>query len=164
MPSFANGGERCKRGRRGSALLDATMAIAVLGILSLLLLKLSLNVLLPRQWTMTQSLTDAYLTYEKAYAQRVPFETLTAGASPWPAQPQSAATDVEIGRMPGGAPLTGTIYRTRVADSGNYVADGGAGTIATNPAAMKIWKLQSVLKYQIGDRTYVKSRTVTRAQ
>lgn len=153
-----------KRRRRGMALVDATLAITVLGLLGLILLKLSLNVLIPRQWTMQQTLSDAYLTYEKAYAQRVPFETLTDANSPWPAQPQYATSSIEIGRTPGGTPVTGTVYRTRTADGGNYPIDGGTGTAAINPAAMKIWKVQSVLTYTIGGNTYVKSRTVLRAQ
>ncbi|QUE52166.1 hypothetical protein KBB96_04560 [Luteolibacter ambystomatis] len=146
------------------ALVDATLAITVLGMLGLILLKLSLNVLIPRQWTMQQTLSDAYLTYEKAYAQRVPFETLTGVSSPWPAQPQYSTTSIEIGRTPGGTPVTGTVYRTRSADGSNYPIDGGTGTTTNNPAAMKIWKVQSVLTYNIGGNTYVKSRTVVRAQ
>ena len=141
------------------------MAIATLGVLGLLMLKLALNVLTPRQWTMQQTLSDAYMTYEKSYAQRVPFETLTSNtSSPWPAQPQSSSVSVEIGKTPGGKSVTGTVYRTRVPDSLNYVADGGTGTTTTNPAAMKVWKVQSVLTYSIGGHTYVKSRTVVRAQ
>ena len=36
--------------------------------------------------------------------------------------------------------------------------------VTTNPAAMKVWKAQSVLTYQIGNRSYAKSRTVLRSQ
>ena len=54
--------------------------------------------------------------------------------------------------------------RTRVPDAGNYPIDGGSGTLATNPAAMKVWKVQSVITYKIGDRNYAKSRTVLRSQ
>jgi len=146
------------------ALIDATLAITVLGMLGLILLKLSLNVLTPRQWTMQQTLSDAYLTYEKSYAQRVPFETLTAVNSPWPAQPQYSSSSVEIGKTPGGTSVTGTVYRTRSPDAANYPIDGGTGTTTNNPAAMKVWRVQSVLTYTIGGNTYVKSRTVVRAQ
>ena len=71
---------------------------------------------------------------------------------------------MEIGRLPGNRPITGTITRTRRPDPGNYPIDGGTGTVDTNPAAMKIWAVQSVLSYKIGQRTYVKSRTVVRSQ
>ncbi len=140
------------------------MALSVLTVLGLLLLKLSLNVLYPRQWTLQQTLSDAYLTYEIAYAQRIPFETLTATSSPWPMFPTTTSTTVEIGKVPGGKSVNATVTRTRIADTDNYPIDGGTGTITSNPAAMKIWKVQSILNYQIGGRNYVKSRTVIRSQ
>ena len=146
-------------------IIEVTMSLAVLTILGLLLFKGAMNVLYPRQWTLYQSLTDAYLTFEKAYAQRIPFDTLTGDASPWPAQPADPSTStVEIGRIPGGEVISATLIRTREADANNYPADGGSGTTTTNPAAMKVWKVQSILSYSVGDRNYVKSRTVIRAQ
>jgi hypothetical protein len=153
---------RCARG--GMVLLEATLALSLLTVLGLGLLKLSLGVLHPRQWTLQQVLTDAYLTYERAYAQRVPFETITSASSPWPIHPATTSTQVEVGRLPGGRPLIGTVIRTRMPDSGNYPVDGGTGTVVNNPAAMKIWRLQSVLTYQISGRNYAKSRTVVRSQ
>jgi hypothetical protein len=154
-----------RRFARGSALIEVTMALTVLTILGLLLFKGSLNALYPRQWTLEQTLSDAYLTFEKAYAQRIPFSDLTAATSPWPAHPQSSEVpDVEIGRIPGGTPIYATVTRTRIPDENNSVADGGNGDTAANPAAMKVWKVQSILSYSIGSRTYVKSRTVVRSQ
>lgn len=140
------------------------MALSVLTVLGLLLLKLSLNVLHPRQWTLQQTLSDAYLTYEIAYAQRIPFETLTGTSSPWPTFPANSSSSVEIGKLPGGRSVNATVTRTRIADPDNYPIDGGTGTVASNPAAMKIWRVQSILSYQIGGRNYVKSRTVIRSQ
>ena len=47
----------------------------------------------------------------------------------------------------------------------NYPIDGGSGTPdTTNPAAMKIWKVQSVITYTVGSRNYAKSRTILRSQ
>ena len=60
--------------------------------------------------------------------------------------------------------MTGTVLRTRLADANNYPLDGGSGTTTTNPASMKVWKIQSVLTYNIGGRSYAKSRTVIRSQ
>jgi len=140
------------------------VALALLTVLGLVLLKLSLNVLHPRQWILGQTLTDAYLTYERAYAERIPFESLLANNSPWPAFPTTSMTVVEIGRLPGNQPVTGTVTRTRIPDPGNYPLDGGTGTVDSNPAAIKVWKAQSVLTYTIGSRTYAKSRTVLRSQ
>jgi hypothetical protein len=145
-------------------LLEAMMSLSILTILGLVLLKLSINVLYPRQWSLQQTLSDAYMTYEVAYAQRIPFEELTSGTSPWPAFPTSTTSSAEVGRVPGNKPITATVTRTRIPDSDNYPIDGGTGTLASNPAAMKIWKVQSILSYKIGNRNYVKSRTVIRSQ
>ncbi len=145
-------------------LVEAGLSLSILTFVGLMLLKLSLNILTPRQWGLQQSLTDAYMTYERAYAERIPFDSLLATSSPWPAFPSTTVTSVEIGRLPGNRPLLGTVTRTRVPDSGNYPIDGGTGTLATNPAAMKVWKVQSIVTYKVGNRNYAKSRTVLRAQ
>lgn len=150
--------------RRGFILMEAMLSLSILTVLGLTLLKLSLNILAPRQWIMQQTVTDAYMTYERAYAERIPFENLLANGSPWPAFPDTDVITVEVGRLPGNVPITGTVTRTRIADPGNLTDDGGSGTIATNPAAMKVWKAQSILTYKVGNRTYAKSRTVIRSQ
>lgn len=145
-------------------LIEAGLSLSLLTFIGLVMLKLSLNILQPRQWGLQQTLTDAYMTYERSYAERIPFENLLANDSPWPAFPATSAVSVEIGRLPGNRPVLGSVTRTRLPDAGNYPIDGGSGTLATNPAAMKVWKVQSVISYQIGSRNYVKSRTVLRSQ
>jgi len=145
-------------------LVEAMMAMSILTILGLILLKLSINVLYPRQWSLQQTLSDAYLTYEIAYAQRIPFDELTATTSPWPMYPTTTSSTVEIGRVPGSRPINATVTRTRIPDDDNYPIDGGTGTVTSNPAAMKIWKVQSIVSYQVGNRNYIKSRTVIRSQ
>lgn len=149
---------------RGFALIEATLSLSLLSVVGLLLLKLSLNVIHPRQYTLQQVLSDSHMTFERARAERVPFDNLVDVDSPWPAFPDVATETVEIGKLPGGKPVTGTVTRTRIASTENYPVDGGTGTVAVNPAAMKIWRVQSVLNYTIADRTYYKSRTVIRAQ
>ena len=47
--------------------------------------------------------------------------------------------------------------RTRTPDANNANA-------TNNPAGMQVWKLQSVVRYTVGGRTYLKSRTVVRSQ
>lgn len=162
---------RKQRSRRGFVLVEATIAMSILTVLGLVLFKLSLNILTPRQWALQQTVTDAYMTYERAYAQRVPFETVTAADSPWPISPATTQSTVVLGRLPGkdtessgSRVISGTIYRYRTADPGNYPIDGGTGTPATNPAGIKVWRLQSVVSYRIGGREYIKSRTVVRTQ
>jgi len=137
----------------GYLLVEAMMTMSILTVLGLVLLKLSINILHPRQWTLQQSISDAYMTYERSFAERVPFDTLTANVI-WPTYPATATTNnVRLGALPGGGAITGTVYRTKTAQ-----------VIADNPASMQVWQVQSVLTYVVGNRTYVKSRTVIRSQ
>ncbi|QTN32955.1 hypothetical protein HZ994_11685 [Akkermansiaceae bacterium] len=150
--------------RRGFALVEATMAMSLLSVVGLFLLKLSLNVIAPRQYSLQQVLSDSHMTFERARAERIPFESLLASNSPWPAYPAFATENVVLGRLPGGTAVSGTVFRTRIADAENYPIDGGSGTVVSNPAAMKVWRVQSILRFEISGRTYVKSRTLVRAQ
>jgi len=155
-----------RRTNKGFALVEATMAMALLSVTGLLLLTLSLNVIQPRQYSLQQILSDSYLTFERAQAERIPFGSLLANDSPWPVSPAVSNETVEIGKLPGGRAVTGVVTRTRTRDANNLAANGGVGvgTLATNPASMEIWRVQSILRYEISGRTYVKSRTVVRAQ
>lgn len=135
----------------------------ILSAAGLMLLKLAMNILLPRQWVLQQTISDSYMTAEKAKAQRIPFDEISVTNSPYPLG-SVAETEVEIGKLPGlgttqGVPVKGTLRRTRI------LLEGTEATNAKpNPANMEVWKLQSVLTYEIGNRTYSKSRTVVRSQ
>lgn len=162
-------GFRKTRSPKAFVLVEIALSLALLTVIGLVLLKMSLNILSPRQSTLSQAISDAYMTYERAYAQRVPFEILappvgSTNVSPWPIYPLTTSSTVELGRLPGNVVVTGTVIRSRTPDPLNYVADGGTGTILTNPGGMKTWRLQSVLSYRVGDREYLKSRTVVRTQ
>ncbi|MGJ8643348.1 MAG: hypothetical protein ACSHX9_08085 [Luteolibacter sp.] len=145
-------------------LIEMTMSLSLLTVVGLILLKLSLNVMYPRQHTLQSVLSESYLTYERSMAERIPFEDIVANDSLWPMYPQLATEQVYIGKLPGGLAVYGDITRTRMPDTDNYPIDGGTGTLTTNPAAMEVWRVQSILSYEISDRTYVKSRTVVRSQ
>lgn len=154
-----------RRMQPGMVLIEATMAVGLLTVVGLILFTLTMNVITPRQYALQQVLSDSYLTFERAQAQRIPFETLvTEDETPWPIFPEVATEEIEIGKLPGGRSVEGTVIRTRYPDDTNYPMSGGTGTEVTNPAAMEIWRVQSVLRYSIADRTYVKSRIVIRAQ
>lgn len=150
--------------RTGSVLIEAVAALVLLTVAGLTLLKGSLNTLAPRQWALIQNITDAHLTYEEAYSNRIPFEDLTAGGSPWPIYPIKSTTSVVLGTLPGGSEVTGTVIRTRRPDPINLPAHGGIGTAATNPAEMQIWQVQTHLLYKIGGRDYRKTRVCVRSQ
>lgn len=145
-------------------LIETTIAMTMLSVLGMALLKLSLNVTAPRQWTLQQTVTDAYMTFEKASAQRLPFDDLTSANSLWPVYPTMATTTVEMGRLPGGRVINGVVTRTRFADANNLPAKGGSGTAVSNPASMEVWRFQSIIRYEVGGRSYLKSRTVVRSQ
>ena len=145
-------------------LIETVAALVILTIVSLALLKGAMNTLAPRQWSLTQNISDAYLTYEKAYAERIPFDDLTANDSPWPVYPSKAEQTVVIGTLPGGRTLSGKVIRTRKPDSNNLPTSGGVGTTATNPSELQSWLLQSLLVYELHGREYVKTRSIVRTQ
>lgn len=145
-------------------LVEMVIAIALLSTVGIVVFKSSIDLIAPRQSVLHQNVSDSYVTFEEAFASSINFEDLTANNSPWPQFPDTATVDVEIGKLPGGRPITGTVIRTRIADPNNFNSAGGNGTIATNPAEMETWQLESHLTYQIGDQTYVKSRTTVRTQ
>jgi len=152
--------------RPGTILVEMTAAIILLTSIAFVVLKSSIDLLEPRQWVLHQNVSDSYLTFEEALAARVSFQELTSTTteSPWPLDPEQNVVNVEIGQLPGGRPITGTVTRTRIPDPNNLPTAGGTGTNLTNPAGMETWLLESHLTYQIGDETYVKSRTMIRTQ
>jgi hypothetical protein len=150
-------------------LVELALSLALLTSIGLVVFQGSLDILAPRQWIIQQNMSDAYLTYEEAYAQRISFEELTSIESPWPVYPQKVTTEVEIGKFPGGRPIMADVTRTRIPDNNNLPDNilanyGGTGTQATNPSEMQTWQVQSHLSYKIGTNEYVKSRTIIRTQ
>ncbi len=148
----------------GSMLVELTIALTLLTSIGLIVFKGNLDIMAPRQWVIHQNMSDAYLTYEEAYAQRISFEQLTGVDSPWPIYPQTDNTEVEMGKLPGGLPITANVIRTRIPDSNNLPEFGGSGSNSSNPSEMQTWQIQSHLSYQIGENDYIKSRTIIRTQ
>ena len=144
--------------------LEAAVGYGVLLIVALLLLKGSRTVAAAQQWTVRQAMTDAYLTKESALGTRWPFDDFKLNGSPWPTYPSIDEETVTVGRMPGGLPVTATVRRTKFPADDNLASAGGAGSELTNPAQTEAWKLQSLLLFKVGDRDYIKSRTVLRVR
>lgn len=138
--------------------------MALIGVVAMMLLRSSINALSGRYWTIMQNMSDAYMGFEVALAQRVPMDEVVGGSTLWPSNPTRATSTVTVGHLPGGTPVTATLYRTRLPDANNLAAAGGTGTATSNPARMEVWKLQSHLVYTIGNATYRKSRTVVRVR
>jgi len=152
----------------GSILIEMTVALGLLTAIGMFLLIGSLDMMPPRNWVIIQNITDAHLTYEEAYAKRVPFEKITDTGSDWPLYPAKSSQEIELGKAPGGIPIKGTIIRTRIPDENNLPDDPSdasyAAKLIKNPAEMETYKLQSVLTFKIGSQDYYKSRTVIRTR
>lgn len=146
----------------GSALIEVSISYATLVVVALLSFKASVNVTATQAWTVKQSMSDAFIMRETALASRIPFSDIVGTESLWARDPSVATTTVTMGKLPGGETVTGTLHRTRIPDTNNLTTAGGVGTNATNPAGTEAWKLQSLLVYNVGEKRYVKSRTVLR--
>lgn len=153
---------RAQRRVRAIAIVETTIGLGALVVVSLMLLKASITATTMQRWTVIQGMTDAYMTRETAIAKRVPFSEIVDANSRWPIYPNVDTLTVEIGRLPGGIPITAEVTRTRIPDDNNFYTAAGNGDINTNPSKMEIWRLQSLLTYELGGREYVKSRTVVR--
>ncbi|HEY1084842.1 MAG TPA: hypothetical protein VGE29_21440 [Prosthecobacter sp.] len=142
--------------RRGSLLLEASVALGLVTALALLLMRGSLLAITGNQWAVMQTLTDACLSREAALAARLPFEDISADTSLWPV---SAGTDsiapqpVELGKMAGGRPVAGSLRRFRTAEP-----------VTTADTGLAVWRLHSVLTYKIGEDDYVKTRSILRTR
>lgn len=150
--------------RRGAALIEIAVSYGILVTIATLTLKASVNSSSAQTWTVKQAMTDAYITREAALASRMPFESVTGNSSPWAQSPGVTTSTVTIGKLPGGASVTATLHRTRIADSNNLPSSGGSGSSSSNPGGTEAWKLQSLLVYTVDDRQYVKTRTVLRTR
>jgi hypothetical protein len=146
---------------RGIVLMEISAALGLLLILSVLLLKASINVLSVQRWTVVQGMTDAFIARETALGKRLPFSDITDASSIWPTEPTVNTSTVTVGLMPGGRPLTATMRRSKAPAANNM---GLGGDTSNNPAKMESWQLKSYLSYQISGRTYVKARTIVRTQ
>lgn len=152
---------RLQRGaasRRGSLLIEVSLGLGVASVLALMLMRASLLSLGGGQWTIMQTLTDACLTREAALANRVPVADLLDVDSLWPDaeedEPPHSEQTITLGRVAGGTEVTATLIRFRVNES----------PVLDDETAIGIWRLHSILAYQIGGKSYVKSRTTLRTQ
>ena len=148
---------RC-RPAPGSLLIEVSVAMGLAALVALLVMRSSLLAVSGNQWTVMQTLTDAYLTRETALAHRVPLADLTGPESSWPDMatdsPPTFTQTVTLGKLAGGQSVQASLTRFRM----NASEEQGAET------NLAVWRLHSVLSYQISDRQYVKSRSTLRMQ
>jgi hypothetical protein len=137
-------------------LIEVSMALALTAALALVIMRASLLAISGNQWTIMQTLTDAYLSRESALSNRLPFADLTSAQSSWPELTDDPVPEqtVALGRVAGGQAVNGTLKRFRTAE------------VASNnvEATLTVWRLHSILSYRIGSQEYVKSRSTLRLQ
>src|SRR5215212_6908940 len=131
MPTRTAIADRRRRPLRehGSVLVEVSLGMGLTAFLALILMKASLLALSNNQWTIMQTLTDAYLTRETALSHRVPVADLTAAGSQWPDQaaddPPNAVQTVNLGKTAGGQVITATLTRFRVDETSPDDTDTG---------------------------------------
>jgi hypothetical protein len=142
---------------RGSLLVEVSAALGLTVMLALFLMRGSLLAVSGSQWTVMQTLTDAFLTRESALAARIPFAEIAGDASPWPEMAEDGAAEdaqaVVLGKIAGGREVSGQLLRFRTAEEA-----------ASPDLPLSVWRLHSILTYQVGDKDYVKSRSTLRLQ
>lgn len=153
---------KSQRSERGSALVEIALSYGALVLVAVITLKATINASASQSWTVKQSMTDAYITRETALASRYPFDEITNDSSLWAMSPDVTISTATIGKLPGGKEVTAKLYRTRIPDPNNLPVAGGTGTASTNPSSTEAWKLQSMLVYSVGDKEYIKTRSVLR--
>ena len=145
-------------------LVELSLAVTLLLFVSLWVFRTNLQTIRPRNWAMAQAISDAYMTEHLARAEAIDFEFLVGSHSPYPALPNSVTSNVVVGTLPGGGPINGTLIQTRKPAAENLPAAGGTGDTTTNPARVESWLVESHLTYNVGSRTYVKSRSTVRTR
>ncbi|RBP36391.1 hypothetical protein DES53_117102 [Roseimicrobium gellanilyticum] len=145
--------KRRRLSRHGSVLVEASIALGAATVLSLLMMKASMLAIGGNDWTTMQTLTDSIMTRETALANRVPFAQISATNSPWP-EVVPAPVTIQLGRTMGGQAVNGSLIRFR---------ENQADT-SQPEVNLTMWRLHSVIKYQVGDRQYVKSSSTLRSQ
>lgn len=142
--------------QRGIALLEVSMAMGLAVFLALVVMRATMLALSNNQWTIMQTLTDAYLTGETALMVRLPLADVVADEPFfWPELPAfDIDTNVLIGIMAEGREVRGTLTRFREDETPPDSADTG----------LTVWRLHSVIAYQVGGQQYIKSRSTVRIQ
>jgi hypothetical protein len=156
----------------GWSLVEMTVTLFLLMAIALFGMKTMVSGFMLQNWSIAQSMTDAYAGIETAYAQRYVFSDIESGgiaAVPhWGVYPLAitSATPEPIGKMPSlsvpptlatARPVTATVVRTY------HRYPPTAGT--TDPVTGTVsYLLESYVVYQDGQRKYCKVSKVYRTQ
>jgi hypothetical protein len=135
----------------GWSLVELTVTLSLLVGIALFGMKTMASAFMLQNWSIGQSMTDAYAGIETAYAQRYVFADIEKYGR-WGPQPNSAITTngVTIGQTPSG-PVTANVVRIYQKNT-----DAVTGTLS--------YLLESYIVYQDGQRTYCKVSKVYRSE
>lgn len=139
--------------RNGSLLIETTVALSLLIALGLILLQYVINITQISNWISTQTLTEAALSYEVAYMEKIPLKDALASDSPFPRAPFHARSSTTIGTLRAGVPKQGEIRRMRLpifAGNSNF--------------QLERWRFFTSLEYEVNGTKYFKTRSVIRVR
>jgi hypothetical protein len=139
----------------GWSLIELTVTLALLMAIALFGIKTMGSAFMLQNWSIAQSMTDAYAGIETAYAQRYVFDDITtggpSGVKRWAPYPAVTTTNgVTIGQTPSGQ-VTATVIRTY-----HTYTDPVTGALS--------YLLESYIVYQDGQRKYCKVSKVYRSE
>lgn len=97
-------------GEGGFSLVEMTISLFLLISIAVFGLQTMISGWMMQNWSIMQSMTDAYAGIETAYAQRWTFANIPT-SNRWPVYPASSSTVVTIGKTPKG-PVNATVVRT----------------------------------------------------
>ena len=134
----------------GWSLIELTVTLALLMGIALFGIKTMTSTSMLQNWSIGQSMTDAYAGIETAYAQRYVFANIE-NSGRWGAYPAAVTTNgVTIGQTPT-RQVTATVSRTY-----HTYTDPVTGALS--------YLLESYVVYQEGQRTYCKVSKVYRSE
>jgi hypothetical protein len=139
----------------GWSLIELTITLFLLMAIALFGMKTMVAGMNLQNWSIAQSMTDAYAGIETAYAQRYVFSDIsnggTSGVARWGVYPSAiTATAVQIGQTPSQS-VTANVIRTYHA-----YTDAVTGAIS--------YLLESYVVYQNGPQKYCKVSKVYRSE
>jgi hypothetical protein len=162
----------------GVSLVELTVALCLLMGVAQFGLQTLTSAWMQQNWSVKQSMTDAYAGIETAYAQRWTFSTIpstdvesapdvtkTTPYTLWPVYPNSSQTQVTVGRLPQIArtPLV-TAQVIRTCKQPFTDPNTGAPSFQDPITGATAYLLESYVIYQDGQRKYCKVSKVYRSE
>ena len=141
----------CSAREGGWSLIELTVTLFLLTAIALFGMKTMVSAFMLQNWSIGQSMTDAYAGIETAYAQRYVFDDIP-NLGRWGVYPAAVTTNgVTIGQTPS-RQVTATVIRTYHKNG----PDAVTGAVS--------YLLESYIVYQDGQRKYCKVTKVYRSE